>query len=134
SIVPLWLSGLLIWWRIRRQSVHIAGNSPLAQADVLVFVASEGGSTWVFAQALHEALLQCGHLVHTSGLEHFQTAPATRQVFVLAATHGEGQAPAHARHALERIARHDRGIVPVAVLGFGDRQYPAFCADRKSVV
>lgn len=128
SLVPLWLSGVLIWWRARRQAVRITGNSPLAQADVLVFVASEGGSTWGFAQTLHDALVQCGHRVHTSGLEHFQTAPATRQMFVLAATYGEGQAPAHASQALERIARQAPGTVSVAVLGFGDRQYPAFCA------
>lgn len=128
STVPLWLSGLLIWLRARRQSVHIAGDSPLGQADVLVFVASEGGTTWGFAQALHDALVRCGHRVHTSGLEHFATAPATRLVFVLASTYGEGQAPVHAGQALERIARHAGNVVPVAVLGFGDRQYPAFCA------
>lgn len=133
SIVPLWVSGLLVWWRARRETVRITGNSPLAQADLLVFVASEGGSTWGFAQALHDALVRCGHRVHTSGLEHFQTAPATRQVLVLAATYGEGQAPAHARQALDRIARIDRDIMPVAVLGFGDRQYPAFCAFAHAV-
>lgn len=132
-IVLLWLSGLLIWWRARRQAVRIVGNSALAQADVLVFVASEDGSTWGFAQALHDALAQCGHRVHTSSLENFQTAPATRQVFVLAATYGEGQAPTHAREALERIARLPRGVAPVAVLGFGDRQFPAFCAFAQAV-
>lgn len=128
SIVLLWFSGLLMWWRARGQVSRITGNSSLAQADVVVFVASEGGSTWGFAQTLHDALVQCGHRVHTSGLEHFRTAAATRQVFVLAATYGEGQAPAHARSALERIARHTGSVVPVSVLGFGDRQYPAFCA------
>jgi sulfite reductase (NADPH) flavoprotein alpha-component len=133
SIVLLWLSGLLVWWRARRQAVRITANSPLAQADVLVFVASENGSTWGFAQALHDALVQCGHRVHTGGLENFRTGPATRQVFVLAATHGEGQAPTHARQALERIARHPCGAAPVTVLGFGDRQFPAFCAYAKAV-
>ncbi len=128
SVLLFWITGLLIWWQARRQAVRITDNSPLTQADVLVFVASEGGSTWGFAQTLHDALVRCGHRVHTSGLEHFQTAPATRQVFVLAATYGEGQAPTHARAALERIAGHARGAVPVTVLGFGDRQYPAFCA------
>lgn len=128
SVLLFWITGLIIWRQERRQQVRITGNTPLAQADVLVFVASEGGSTWGFAQTLHEALVRCGHRVHTSGLEHFRTAPATRQVFVLAATYGEGQAPTHARTALERIAGHTGGVVPVAVLGFGDRQYPAFCA------
>ncbi|MEZ5719763.1 MAG: PepSY domain-containing protein [Burkholderiaceae bacterium] len=128
SVLLFWWSGVVIWWQARRLVPHISGNSPLAQADVLLFVASEGGSTWGFAQALHEALAHSGHRVHTGALEHFQTAPATRQVFVLAATYGEGQAPAHAKDALERIAKLTASAVPVTVLGFGDRQYPAFCA------
>nr|WP_221302774.1 PepSY domain-containing protein [Quisquiliibacterium transsilvanicum] len=127
SVLLFWLTGIVIWWQARRQTPRIAGNSPMARADALIFVASEGGSTWGFAQALHDALGQVGHRVHTSALEHFQTTPATRQVFVLAATYGEGQAPALASHALERIARLSSGAVPVTVLGFGDRQYPAFC-------
>ena len=128
SVLPFWLSGVVIWWQVRSQTPQITGNSPLAQADVLIFVASEGGSTWGFAQALQDALIHSGHRVHTGALEHFQTAPATRQVFVLAATYGEGQAPAHAKDALERIAKLTTSAVPVTVLGFGDRQYPAFCA------
>ncbi|MFW5328972.1 PepSY domain-containing protein [Hydrogenophaga sp. ZJX-1] len=128
SMLLFWLSGVVIWWQARRQAPRITGNTPLAQADVLIFVASEGGSTWGFAQTLQDALSQGGHRVHTSELENFQTTAATRQVFVLAATYGEGQAPAHASHALEHIAKLGASAVPVTVLGFGDRQFPAFCA------
>ena len=128
SVLLFWLSGVVIWWQARRQAPHITGNTPLAQADVLIFVASEGGSTWGFAQTLQDALSQGGHRVHTSALENFRTSAATRQVFVLAATYGEGQAPAHASHALEHIAKLSASAVPVTVLGFGDRQFPAFCA------
>jgi sulfite reductase (NADPH) flavoprotein alpha-component len=127
SVLLFWLSGVVIWWKERRQTPHITGNTLLAQADVLIFVASEGGSTWGFAQTLQDALSQGGHRVHTSALENFQTTPATQQVFVLAATYGEGQAPAHAGHALEHIAKLKASPVPVTVLGFGDRQFPAFC-------
>ncbi|MFZ2393763.1 PepSY-associated TM helix domain-containing protein, partial [Rhodoferax sp.] len=49
SVLLFWLSGVVIWWQARRQAPHITGNTPLAQADVLIFVASEGGSTWGFA-------------------------------------------------------------------------------------
>ncbi|MDO9199484.1 PepSY domain-containing protein [Rhodoferax sp.] len=128
SVLLFWLSGVVIWWQARRQAPHITGNAPLTQADVLIFVASEGGSTWGFAQTLQDALSQGGHRVHTSALENFRTTAATRQVFVLAATYGEGQAPAHASHALEHIAKLNASAVPVTVLGFGDRQFPAFCA------
>ena len=128
SVLLFWLSGIVIWWQARRQAPHITGNTPLAQADVLIFVASESGSTWGFAQTLQDALSQGGHRVHTSALENFRTSAATRQVFVLAATYGEGQAPAHASHALKHIAKLSASAVPVTVLGFGDRQFPAFCA------
>lgn len=128
SVLLFWLSGVVIWWQARRQAPHITGNTPRAQADVLIFVASEGGSTWGFAQTLHDSLSQGGHRVHTSALENFRTTATTRQVFVLAATYGEGQAPAHASHALEQIAKLNASAVPVTVLGFGDRQFPAFCA------
>lgn len=128
SVLLFWLSGVVIWWQARRLAPHITGNTPLTQADVLIFVASEGGSTWGFAQTLQDALSQGGHSVHTSALENFRTTPATRQVFALAATYGEGQAPAHASHALERIAKLKASDVPITVLGFGDRQFPAFCA------
>ncbi len=133
SVLLFWLSGVVIWWQARQQTPHITGNAPLAQADVLIFVASEGGSTWGFAQTLQDALQQGGHRVHTSALENFRTTPATRQVFVLAATYGEGQAPAHASQALSHIAKLDASAVPVTVLGFGDRQFPAFCAFAKAL-
>jgi sulfite reductase (NADPH) flavoprotein alpha-component len=128
SVLLFWLSGFFIWWQTRSQTPQITGNVPTAQADVLIFVASEGGSTWGFAQTLQDALRKCGHRVHTSALENFQTTAATQQMFVLAATYGEGQAPAHASGALERISKVKANKVPVSVLGFGDRQYPAFCA------
>jgi sulfite reductase (NADPH) flavoprotein alpha-component len=128
SVLLFWLSGVVIWWQARGQTPRIAGNTALAQADVLIFVASEGGSTWGFAQTLHDALARGGHRVHTAALQDFRTTPAARQVFVLAATYGDGQAPTHASHALDRIGRLAAGTAPVTVLGFGDRQFPAFCA------
>ncbi|WP_332747453.1 PepSY domain-containing protein [Hydrogenophaga sp.] len=133
SVLLFWLSGVVIWWRARRQAPHITGNAPLAQADVLIFVASEGGSTWGFAQTLQDALSQGGHRVHSTALENFRTTAATRQVFVLAATYGDGQAPAHASHALQHIGKLPVSAVPVTVVGFGDRQYPAFCAFAKAL-
>jgi sulfite reductase (NADPH) flavoprotein alpha-component len=128
SVLLFWLSGFFIWWQTRSQTPQITGNVPMAQADVLIFVASEGGSTWGFAQTLQDALGKCGHRVHTSALENFQTTTGIQQVLVLAATYGEGQAPAHASGALELISKRKANKVPVSVLGFGDRQYPAFCA------
>lgn len=128
SIPLFWVTGLLLWLQGRRLVPRIADNSALPAADMLIFVASENGSTWGFAEALHRALVRAGHKVRTEGVERFRTGAATRQVFVLAATYGDGQAPAHAARALDRIAQEPVTAARVAVLGFGDRQFSAFCA------
>ncbi|HAJ14342.1 MAG TPA: oxidoreductase [Comamonadaceae bacterium] len=127
SIPLFWGTGLLLWWQARRSRPRLADNSPLAQADSLIFVASEGGSTWGFAEALHAALVAAGHRVHSAALEQWRVPPAARHVYVLAATYGDGQPPAHAAGALAAIARQPVTGAQVAVLGFGDRQFPAFC-------
>ena len=72
--------------------------------------------------------MAAGHRVHTTALEHWRVPPTARQVYVLAATYGDGQAPAHAAQAQARIAAQPVRPLPVTVLGFGDRQFPAFCA------
>lgn len=128
SVLLFWLTGVIIWWQARRQAPHITGNSPLAKADVRILVASEGGSTWGFAQTLQDALGKNGPPRAHQRTGEFPNHGCDKAVFVLAATYGEGQAPAHASHALERIAKLSASDVPVTVLGFGDRQYPAFCA------
>lgn len=128
ACIPLfWVTGVMLWWRARSLRPRVADNSAPAGADTLIFVASETGSTWGFAVALHAALVRAGHRVRTDGLEHFQVGAAVRRIFVLAATYGDGQPPAHAADALARIARTPVTAATVAVLGFGDRQYPAFC-------
>lgn len=127
SIPLFWFTGVLIWWAARRSRPSIKGNSPLTQADSLIFVASEGGSTWGFAQALHDALKAMGYHVHTTALENWRIPPAARHVYILAATYGEGQPPAHAQKALKLIAKHPPTDAQMSVLGFGDRQFPAFC-------
>lgn len=48
---------------------------------------------------------------------------------ILAATYGEGAAPASAGDVLDRLARLSAApAAPYAVLGFGDRGFPAYCA------
>ena len=133
SIPLFWISGVFIWWQARRDRPRFEHNAAVADADVLIFVASEGGSSWGFAEALHGAFVAAGHRVHADALERFHVGPRARQVLVLAATYGEGQAPAHARDALAVIARQPVRPIPVTVLGFGDRQFPAFCAFAEDV-
>jgi sulfite reductase (NADPH) flavoprotein alpha-component len=57
-----------------------------------------------------------------------------KRFLVLASTYGEGDIPASAKGFIERIQLlHEAPAAPLAVLGFGDRSFPKFCAYAQSV-
>ena len=101
-----------------------------------MLVGSEGGSTWGFAATLHAALDAAGQSVHAAPMSTFapnRYAHAER-IIVLAATYGDGDAPASAKGFFDRLEALDRAPdSAVAVLGFGDRSFPAYCAFARAV-
>lgn len=134
--VPLFgATGAIVWWSGRQGRPRIAANTAAASADTIILVGSEGGSTWGFAATLHKALADAGHKVHTGPMDKLaQSYPACRQMFILAATYGNGEAPANARSFIECLKTIGRSpAYPVAVLGFGDRQFQKFCQFSRDV-
>lgn len=131
------VTGALVWFAGRQARPRLKGNAPAAKAATVVLVGSENGSTWGFADALAKGLRRAGQSVHLAPLSGFDPA-RHRQVerfVILAATYGEGGAPASARGFLDRLAALPIApAAPVAVLGFGDRSFPAFCAYAEAVV
>lgn len=135
SVPVLGLSGTAVWWSRRRARAPITGNVPAKAADTVVLVGSEGGSTWGFARTLHAALTANGHKVHTASMDRLaRSYPAARRMFLLTATYGDGAAPASAGTFLEGLdGIGERPSFPVAVVGFGDRQFPRFCQFARDV-
>ncbi|MBB1498113.1 PepSY domain-containing protein [Paracoccus sp. MC1862] len=129
-------TGVLLWLTSHHARPRIRGNAPQRQAETVLLVGSEGGSTWGFAATLHAALSQTGQRVHAAPMTGFDPTryPDSARFIILAATYGEGCAPESARGFLDRLARLDRAPgAPLAVLGFGDRGFPAFCAFAEAV-
>ena len=129
-------TGVLIWLAGHRGLPRIHGNLPARRAQTILLVGSEGGSTWGFAATLHAALTKAGQSVHVAPMSAFAPDRYLRaeRVIVLAATYGDGAAPASARGFLDRLTALDAAPdAPLAVLGFGDRSVPAYCAFAKAV-
>ncbi|MBU4528040.1 MAG: PepSY domain-containing protein [Desulfomicrobium sp.] len=129
-------TGVLIWVAGRRGRPSIRSNQPAGRADTILLVGSEGGSTWGFAATLHAALTEAGQSVHAAPMSAFAPDRYARaqRIIVLAATYGDGDAPASAKGFLSRLAALDRAPdISLAVLGFGDRSFPAYCAFAKAV-
>ncbi len=130
------VTGVLVWLAGWRARPTLRGNASPAQADTVVLVGSEGGSTWGFAATLAEALRHAGQTVHVAPMKDFAPARYRRvqRYLILAATYGEGDAPASAQGFLARLQTLPQPpSAPLAVLGFGDRSFPAFCAFAAAV-
>ena len=134
TAVPLFAAtGALIWWRRFKAMPRLPGNASAASAETIILVGSEGGSTWGFAAALHQSLTAAGQRVRTVPMNAIGSPyPKAARMLILTATYGEGTAPASASAFLARLDGLDMRL-PVAVLGFGDRQFPRFCGFADTV-
>jgi sulfite reductase (NADPH) flavoprotein alpha-component len=130
------VTGVWVWLAGRRGRPRIRGNMSMARADTIVLVGSEGGSTWGFAATLQAALKRAGHRVHVGAMSGFapERYDAAERIILLAATYGDGAAPTSAIGFLERLRKAETARrIPLAVVGFGDRTFPAYCAYAEEV-
>ncbi|WP_247255099.1 PepSY domain-containing protein [Pseudomonas moorei] len=128
--VPLMsVTGIVLWWRRRKAGPNIRHNSPAHSADSVILVGTETNSTWGFAKTLHDTLHAAGHKVHSAPMNSYSNNLGhARQLFILTATQGDGDAPASASQFLTRLGKGGlKPGLPFAVLGFGDRQFARFC-------
>lgn len=129
------VTGPIIWWKRQRSKPKLASNSGPNTADSVILVGSESNTTWGFARTLHDSLVREGHRVHTAPMNRLVSRyRGAKRLFILTATYGDGDAPASANRFLARLEKITRTPeLPVAVLGFGDRQFPQFCCFAKEV-
>lgn len=136
SVPVMAVTGAVVWFAGWQARPRPKGNAPAAKATTVVLVGSEGGSTWGFADTLAKGLRAAGQSVHLAPMSGFDPArhKHAERFVILAATYGEGAAPASAKGFLERLAALPNApSAPVAVLGFGDRSFPAYCAYAQEV-
>ncbi|WP_231502338.1 flavodoxin domain-containing protein [Herbaspirillum sp. RV1423] len=94
-----------------------------------------GENMWGFAQVLHDALRDSGQRVHSAPMNQLSARyRAARNLFLLTATYGNGEAPASANQFLAPLDRVPANpALKFAVLGFGDRQFPKYCQFARDV-
>lgn len=132
AAVPVFaVTGALIWWRGRRDGRgRIRGNVSVGQAEALILVGSEGGTTWGFAKALHRAMVQAGIPTRVTAMNELRSQyPQLRMLITMVATYGDGDAPKSASRFLTRLKRFTPPTgLRHATLCFGDKAFPAYCA------
>lgn len=136
SVPVMAATGFVLWFKGWRARPRIRGNAAAGRAETILLVGSEGGSTWGFAATLHAALSAAGQLVHAAPMSSFEPARyrQARRILVLSATYGDSAAPASARGFLDRLkSLPATPSVALAILGFGDRSFPGYCAFAQAV-
>jgi len=119
-------SGFVIWWK--RTASKVKNKYKFDQADYVLLVGSENGTTFRFAKAIHEQLLRNGKTSFLAELNDYKIFPKAKQLLVFTATYGQGESPTNANKfklLLEKYPQNN--AIDFAVVAFGSHAYPDFC-------
>lgn len=97
-------------------------------AEVVVLVGSENGSTTTYANAFYKQLLQQGKKAFITEMNNLSAYPQASQLAVITATYGQGDAPTNANRFLQKLSLEPLNAhLRFSVVGFGSLAYPDFC-------
>lgn len=130
----LWLCGSGLWLRLANRPQRLPGNASADQAQWVILVGSQGGTTWAVARQLFTQLKAHGLRVRCAAMNEWQAYPKAQQLLLLTSTYGEGAAPESAQQFLPRLAKQPLPQdCKVALLGFGDSRFNEFCGYAREV-
>lgn len=123
-------SGFFLWYRRKPQKI---GNQYTAQqAEYIILVGSENGSTYEFAKKIHQQLLDQGKTCFLGTMNDYQLFSSAKYLLIFTSTYGNGEAPENACHFTTLLKRTPQTQdILYSTLGFGSKIYTHFCAFAK---
>lgn len=119
---------------LRRKGTKVKNKFTVANAEYVLLVGTENGSTLSFANKIHQQLLAQGKRSFLTQMNGFSPFPQATHILVFTSTYGLGTAPANAANFDKLLAKFPQNqAVQYAVVGFGSKAYPDFCAYAKEV-
>ncbi|WP_345949608.1 PepSY domain-containing protein [Mucilaginibacter sp. PAMB04274] len=126
SILFFIYSGFAITFK--RRANRVKNKYTAATAEFIILVGSENGSTFGFAQAVHQQLLKQDKRSFITELNSYTAFPQAKHLIVLTATYGLGDAPTNASRVAGLFQKYQQPQeVLYSVIGFGSHAYPDFC-------
>ncbi|NIJ43695.1 sulfite reductase (NADPH) flavoprotein alpha-component [Wenyingzhuangia heitensis] len=132
AILYFMYSGTVI--SIQRLRSKIKNKFTANQANIVILIGSENGSTKRLAKTLLLSLLKANQKVFLDDLNNYQNYPNIEQLIVLTATYGQGEPPSNAHLFLDKLQQTqiDHSL-DCHVIGFGSFSYPKFCEFAKTI-
>jgi sulfite reductase (NADPH) flavoprotein alpha-component len=115
---------------LKRKKQHYIPKNKFSkdEADYIILVGSETGSTYGFATSLFESLIAIGKSVFISELNHYTNYKRAKHLLVFTSTYGLGDPPANAKNFEALIQKTTLvNTLNYAVVGFGSLAYQEFC-------
>jgi len=126
NILYFMYSGTVISLRRIRSKIH--NKYTATEAEIVILIGSENGSTQSFGKLLQKTLLQLRQKVFIDELNNYQSYTCMKNLVVLTSTYGEGDPPVNANRFLELFnAKPPKIQAKYAVVGFGSLAYPNYC-------
>ncbi|QHV96991.1 PepSY domain-containing protein [Spirosoma endbachense] len=119
-------SGFAITWK--RRANRVKNKYSADESRFIILVGSENGSTFRFAQAIHQQLIKQGEKTFLTEFNNYTVFPKAEYLIALTATYGLGEAPTNAQKFAALVEKYPQPQpVRYSVLGFGSHAYPDFC-------
>ncbi|MGI4749292.1 MAG: PepSY domain-containing protein [Janthinobacterium lividum] len=119
-------SGFVITWK--RIANRTKNNYTAAESRFIILVGSENGSTYRYANAVHQQLIKQGQKSFLTELNNYTVFPKAANLIVMTATYGLGEAPTNATKFTKLLEKYPQAHpVNYSVIGFGSHAYPDFC-------
>ena len=120
-------SGFVITFKRTRTKIG-KNKYKASEAEIVLLVGSENGSTLGFANKIHEQFLANGQKSFMAQMNQYGVYPNAKNIIVLTCTYGIGDAPANAKKFEELLEKHPQNqAINFSVIGFGSRAYSEFC-------
>ncbi|MGB1042590.1 MAG: PepSY domain-containing protein [Tenacibaculum sp.] len=128
SILFFVYSGFAISLKRRKQPKLPKNKFTKNNAEIIILVGSESGSTYNFAIALYKALIKANKKVYLNQLNKYTTYQNATHLLILTATYGDGEAPTNATNFLVNLNKVSQpNNLNYAIVGFGSYAYTHFC-------
>ncbi len=113
---------------LKRTKNKIKNKYTAEDAEIVILVGSENGSTLGFANHIHNQLLSLNKKSYLSELNKYQTLAKAQHLIIMTSSYGLGDAPTNANHFENLVEKHDQQQkIKVSIVGFGSRAYEDYC-------
>lgn len=132
SILAFIYTGFAITFKRTRNKIKNNGNAN--DAEIVLLIGSENGSTLGFANHICKQLTSINKKVFVAELNKYQEFPKADHLIIMTSTYGLGDAPSNADHFLNLLDKvHQNKKIQVSIVGFGSKSYDDYCAYAEKI-